>query len=112
MMASRFGAKAVERDDKRHRVTDRLTDYYRKFRSLTAHYPILRIARVTDPPHSSIISTALRLCSSVQLGIRELLTGPIRSNYLSASPFASNATTRCPTMAQPSQPAGLLSSAQ
>ena len=40
MMASRFGAKAVERDDKRHRVTDRLTDYYRKFRSLTAHYPI------------------------------------------------------------------------
>lgn len=40
MMASRFGAKAVERDDKRHRVTDRLTDY-RKFRSLTAHYPIL-----------------------------------------------------------------------
>ena len=47
-------------------------------------YPSLRIARVTDPPHSSIISTALRLCSSVQLGIRELLTGPIRSNYLSA----------------------------
>ena len=46
-------------------------------------YPSLRIARVTDPPHSSIISTALRLCSSVQLGIRELLTGPIRSNYLS-----------------------------
>ena len=41
MMASRFGAKAVERDDKRHRVTDRLTDYHRKFRSLTAHYPIL-----------------------------------------------------------------------
>lgn len=36
-------------------------------------YPSLRIARVTDPPHSSIISTALRLCSSVQLGIRELL---------------------------------------
>lgn len=31
-------------------------------------YPSLRIARVTDPPHSSIISTALRLCSSVQLG--------------------------------------------
>ena len=28
-------------------------------------YPSLRIARVTDPPHSSIISTALRLCSSV-----------------------------------------------
>lgn len=28
-------------------------------------YPILRIARVTDPPHSSIISTALRFCSSV-----------------------------------------------
>lgn len=49
-------------------------------------YPSLRIARVTDPPHSSIISTALRLCSSVQLGIRELLTGPIRSNYLSAPP--------------------------
>lgn len=39
--ASRFGAKAAERDDKRHRVTDRLSDYYRKFRSLTAHYPIL-----------------------------------------------------------------------
>lgn len=52
-------------------------------------YPSLRIARVTDPPHSSIISTALRLCSSVQLGIRELLTGPIRSNYLSASPHLS-----------------------
>ena len=50
-------------------------------------YPILRIARVTDPPHSSIISTALRFCSSVQLGIRELLTGPIRSNYLSAPPI-------------------------
>lgn len=31
-------------------------------------YPSLRIARVTDPPHSSIISTALRFCSSVQLG--------------------------------------------
>ena len=28
-------------------------------------YPILRIARVTDPPHPSIISTALRFCSSV-----------------------------------------------
>lgn len=42
-----------------------------------AGYPSLRIALVTDPPHSSIISTALRLCSSVQLGIRELLTGPI-----------------------------------
>ena len=77
-----------------------------------AGYPSLRIALVTDPPHPSIISTALRLCSSVQLGIRELPTGPIRSNYLSASPFVSNATTRCPTMAQPSQPAGLLSSAQ
>ena len=38
-------------------------------------YPSLRIARVTDPPHSSIISTALRLCSSVQLGIRELWRG-------------------------------------
>lgn len=75
-------------------------------------YPSLRIARVTDPQHSSIISTALRFCSFVQLGIRKLLTGPIRSNYLSASPFVSNATTRCPTMAQPSQPAGLLSSAQ
>lgn len=74
--------------------------------------PSLRIARVTDPPHSSTISTALRFCSSVQLGIRELLTGPVRSNYLSASPFVSNATTRCPAMAQPSQPAGLLSSAQ
>lgn len=36
-------------------------------------YPSLRIARVTDPPHSSIVSTALRFCSSVQLGIRELL---------------------------------------
>lgn len=33
--------QAVERDDKRHRVTDRLSDYYRKLRSLTAHYPIL-----------------------------------------------------------------------
>lgn len=31
-------------------------------------YPSLRIARVTDPPHSSIISTAPRFCSSVQLG--------------------------------------------
>lgn len=51
-----------------------------------AGYPSLRIALVTDPPHSSIISTALRLCSSVQLGIRELLTGPIRSNYLSTYP--------------------------
>ena len=39
--ASHFGAKAAERDDKRHRVTDRLSDYYRKLRSLTAHYPIL-----------------------------------------------------------------------
>ncbi len=39
--ASRFGAKAAERDDKRHRVADRLSDYYRKFRSLTAHYPNL-----------------------------------------------------------------------
>lgn len=38
---SRFGARAAERDDKRHRVTDRLSDYYRKFSSLTAHYPIL-----------------------------------------------------------------------
>lgn len=50
-------------------------------------YPSLRIARVTDPPHSSIISTALRLCSSVQLGIRELLTGPIRSNYFVRTPI-------------------------
>ena len=33
---SRFGARAAERDDKRHRVTDRLSDYYRKFSSLTA----------------------------------------------------------------------------
>lgn len=40
-MVNRFGAKAAERDDKRHRVTDRLSDYYRKFRSLTAYYPIL-----------------------------------------------------------------------
>lgn len=39
--ASRFGARAAERDDKHHRVTDRLSDYYRKLRSLTAHYPIL-----------------------------------------------------------------------
>lgn len=39
--ASRFGARAAERDDKRHRVTDCLSDYYRKLRSLTAHYPIL-----------------------------------------------------------------------
>lgn len=39
--ASRFGARAAKRDDKRHRVTDRLSDYYRKLRSLTAHYPIL-----------------------------------------------------------------------
>ena len=52
-------------------------------------HPSLRIARLTDPPHSSTISTALRLCSSVQLGIRELLTGPIRSNYLSAPPHLS-----------------------
>lgn len=50
-------------------------------------YPSLRIARVTDPPHSSIISTALRFCSSVQLGIRELLTGPIRSNYFVRTPI-------------------------
>lgn len=28
-------------------------------------YPSLRIARVTDRPHSSIVSTALRFCSSV-----------------------------------------------
>lgn len=28
-------------------------------------YPSLRIALVTDPPYSSIISTALRFCSSV-----------------------------------------------
>lgn len=28
-------------------------------------YPSLRIARVTDPLHSSIISTVLRFCSSV-----------------------------------------------
>ena len=33
---SRFGARTAERDDKRHRVTDRLSDYYRKFSSLTA----------------------------------------------------------------------------
>lgn len=39
--ASRFGARAAERDDKRYRVTDCLSDYYRKLRSLTAHYPIL-----------------------------------------------------------------------
>lgn len=39
--ASRFGARAVKRDDKRHRVTDRLIDYYWKLCSLTAHYPIL-----------------------------------------------------------------------
>ena len=38
--ASRFGSKAAARDDKRHRVTDRLSGYYRKFRSLTAHYPV------------------------------------------------------------------------
>lgn len=38
---SRFGARAAERDDKRHRVTDPLSEYYRKFSSLTAHYPIL-----------------------------------------------------------------------
>lgn len=50
-------------------------------------YPSLRIARVTDPPHSSIISTALRFCSSVQLGIRELLTGPIRSSYFVRTPI-------------------------
>lgn len=50
-------------------------------------YPSLRIARVTDPPHSSIVSTALRFCSSVQLGIRELLTGPIRSNYFVRTPI-------------------------
>lgn len=39
--ASRFGVRAAERDDKRHRVADRLSDYYRQFRSLTAHYPNL-----------------------------------------------------------------------
>ena len=33
---SRFGARTAERDDKRHRVTDRLSDYCRKFSSLTA----------------------------------------------------------------------------
>ena len=33
---SRFGARAAERDDKRNGVTDRLSDYYRKFSSLTA----------------------------------------------------------------------------
>lgn len=33
---SRFGARTAERDDKRHRVTDCLSDYYRKFSSLTA----------------------------------------------------------------------------
>lgn len=38
---SRFGARAAERDDKHHRVTDPLSDYYRKLSSLTAHYPIL-----------------------------------------------------------------------
>ena len=27
---SRFGARTAERDDKRHRVTDCLSDYYRK----------------------------------------------------------------------------------
>lgn len=49
--ASRFGARAAERDDKRHRVTDRLSDYYRKLRSLTAHYPIL--GDVLQPAQSS-----------------------------------------------------------
>lgn len=48
-------------------------------------YPILRIARVTDPPHSSIISTALRLCSSVQLGIRELWSGKDKLDFLLGS---------------------------
>ena len=43
--------------------------------------------------------------------------GPMRCNCANISDicyigWVSNATTRCPTMAQPSQPAGLLSSAQ
>lgn len=37
---SRFGAKAEARDSLRHRVTDLLSGFYRKCRSLTAHYPI------------------------------------------------------------------------
>ena len=37
---SRFGAKAEARDRQRHRVTDLLSGFYRKYRSLTAHYPI------------------------------------------------------------------------
>ena len=37
---SRFGAKAEARDRQRHRVADLLSGFYRKYRSLTAHYPI------------------------------------------------------------------------
>ena len=37
---SRFGVKAEARDRQRHRVTDLLSGFYRKYRSLTAHYPI------------------------------------------------------------------------
>ena len=37
---SRFGARAEARDRQRHRVADLLSGFYRKYRSLTAHYPI------------------------------------------------------------------------
>lgn len=37
---SRFGAKAEARDRQRHRVADLLSGFYRKYRSLTIHYPI------------------------------------------------------------------------
>lgn len=37
---SRFGAKAEARDRQRHRVTDLLSGFCRKYRSLTVRYPI------------------------------------------------------------------------
>lgn len=40
MPGSRFGAKAEARDRQRHRMADLLSGFYRKYRSLTAHYPI------------------------------------------------------------------------
>ena len=43
--ASRFGANAAKRDEQRHRITNRLTAFYDRFRSLTAHYPVERASR-------------------------------------------------------------------
>lgn len=43
--------------------------------------------RVTNLPHSSTISTTLRFWSSVQLGIRELLTGPHSVQLFVRIPF-------------------------